>query len=216
MLKTTSDPHKVNVVLESAIEALLTDRPVAYHPVLARAVKSVPGAVLLSQLLYWQPRCKDPAGWFWKTRRDIYLETGLNRTEQEEARIALVNCGVLEEQKRGVPARMHFRVDIKMVAQLLSATKEYSEGEENKGRPRHKQERKNKALASSPQLVGNPPTGWRGIHQHGGCNATNYYRDYSRKYTREYIFESNRRRHAKRGERRDGAGLGEGSWCATE
>jgi len=111
---------RVNLQLEQAIQAVLSDRPIAYHASLARALGSVTAGVLLSQFLYWQPRSRDPDGWFWKTQVEIADETALSRTETETARKVLVRAGVLEEKRRGVPAKMHFRVNLTKVVELLS------------------------------------------------------------------------------------------------
>src|SRR5215212_11943853 len=117
-----NDTPKVNLQLEQAIQAILSDRPIAYHASLARALGSVTAGVLLSQFLYWQPRSRDPDGWFWKTQVDIADETALSRTETETARKVLVRAGVLEEKRRGVPAKMHFRVNLTKVVELLTRT----------------------------------------------------------------------------------------------
>src|SRR5215212_3679824 len=115
-----NDTPKVNLQLEQAIQAILSDRPIAYHAALARALGSVTAGVMLSQFLYWQPRSKDGEGWFWKTQADIYEETGLGRREQETARKVLLKAQVLEEKRRGVPGKMHFRINISQLVGLLS------------------------------------------------------------------------------------------------
>ena len=111
---------KVNTRLEAALRALLFDQPVAYHPIIARAVGSVSAGVLLSQFLYWTPRTDDPDGWFYKTRDELALETALTRYEQEGARKALKKLGVLEETVRGLPAKIYFRVNVEALTALLA------------------------------------------------------------------------------------------------
>src|SRR4051794_20263400 len=96
---------------ERALRSVLTTSPVAYHATIGKALQSATAGVFLCQLLYWQPRGHDPDGWIWKTREEIYEETALTRYEQEGARKLLTAKGVLEEVRRGVPARMHFRVN---------------------------------------------------------------------------------------------------------
>lgn len=105
----------------AALRAVLFDPPVAYHPVIARAVGSVTAGVLLSQLCYWTPRAQDPEGWIWKTQEALLEETGLTRREQETARRTLVTAGILEEKRAGVPARLYFRVDVDKLHDLLAA-----------------------------------------------------------------------------------------------
>jgi hypothetical protein len=111
---------KVNTRLEAAIRALLFDQPIAYHPVIARAVGSVSAGVLLSQLLYWTPRTEDPDGWFYKTRDELHAETALTRYEQESARKALKKLGILEEAVRGLPAKIYFRINVDALTALLA------------------------------------------------------------------------------------------------
>ena len=111
--------RKLNTRLQRAIETILTDRPIAYHAVLAKAVGSANAGIFLSQLLYWTPRAHDKDGWIYKTQQDIYEETALTRREQETARRLLRTAKVLEEKRAGVPSRLFFRVDMGCLAQLL-------------------------------------------------------------------------------------------------
>lgn len=86
----------------------LLDRPIAFQPSFVAIGAGVTGAVLLSQLVYWQNRMD---GWFYKTQAELTTETGLTRYEQEGARKKLIAAGVLEEKLRGVPAKLFFRVN---------------------------------------------------------------------------------------------------------
>ena len=119
MATHSQNDKKVNTRLQKAIETILTDRPIAYHAVLAKAVGSANAGIFLSQLLYWTPRAHDKEGWIYKTQQDIYEETALTRREQETARRMLRTAKVLEEKKAGVPSRLFFRVDMGYLAQLL-------------------------------------------------------------------------------------------------
>jgi hypothetical protein len=98
--------------------ALLGDRPVAYHPMLAHVLGGVKEALFVSQLLYWHDRGKLPDGWIWKTRREWTEETGLSRREIEGARKRLVAKGVLEEKLQGIPATLHYRLDLDRLYEL--------------------------------------------------------------------------------------------------
>jgi len=102
----------------------LLDRPVAYHRVYRVITGSTVAAVMLSQAAYWQQVCDksgcgDGHGWWWKDRTEWEQETGLSRSEQETARKRLVQIGVLEEKRRGVPARMWYRIDIQILEEKL-------------------------------------------------------------------------------------------------
>lgn len=94
----------------------LLDRPVAYQPCFVQ-FGGITGAVLLSQLVYWHNRMD--GGWFYKTQREINQETGLTRAEQETARRRLISSGVIEEDLRGVPAKLYFRVQSEHLESVL-------------------------------------------------------------------------------------------------
>ncbi len=149
----------VNTSRESAIRALLFDRPIAYHPIIAKAVGSVTAGVLLSQFLYWTPRTSDPEGWFYKTQDDIYNETALTRWEQETARRHLRGSKVLEERKAGVPARLYFRVSLDALEALLEGPGCPQDASQDVGIPH------TRMMDSDTQVSGNPPYKDGGIHQ---------------------------------------------------
>src|SRR5262249_351774 len=93
---------------------------VAYQRALARAVGSHSAGLLLSQLWYWSERLPaERDGWFWKTQDEIEEETVMTRWEQETARRKLRELGLLEEAKRGVPAKLWFRINRTAVVRLL-------------------------------------------------------------------------------------------------
>lgn len=98
------------------IDAL--DRPIAFHRVFKTLTKSTNAALMLSQGVYWEKRTTNPDGWFWKTQDEWENETGLTRYEQEGAREVLGAIKdkdgnkIFEEKLAGLPARMHFRVNL--------------------------------------------------------------------------------------------------------
>ncbi|SAF46039.1 hypothetical protein [Enterobacter kobei] len=131
----------------------LLDRPIAYQPAFAQLragkVKSGPAAaVLLSQLVYWHNRMDGE--WMYKTREDIKKETGLSRDEQETARKRLVALGVLQEELRGVPATVHYKINTERLEALLLAPNQ-----------------------AESQMGATPPTRWRQSRQQDGGNAPN-------------------------------------------
>ena len=102
----------------------LLDRPIAYHRCFVTLTGSVTAAVLLSQAVYWSRRTgAGNDGWFWKTSADWEEETGLTRREQDTARGILRELGFWEEEKRGIPARLWFRLDQEQLEQLLTSEK---------------------------------------------------------------------------------------------
>src|SRR4051794_3949617 len=163
--------RKVNDDAIQAIHTLLGERPIAYHAPLARALGSATAAIFLSQLLYWTPKTKAAEGWIWKTREEIYEETALTRYEQEGARKVLVKSGAIQEKLRGVPAKMHFRVQLDRVIELLSEAAS-APGDPHRG--------KRKAVAQEDEPHGRPdkleqvpPTSWGKNPQLGGGSSPN-------------------------------------------
>lgn len=100
----------------------LFDRPIAFHRCLAELSGSVAAGLMLSQALYWSKRTSDADGWFWKTAEDWQEETTLTRREQETARKSLreIDGGnVWFEERRGVPAKLYFRLDTDRLMEIL-------------------------------------------------------------------------------------------------
>jgi hypothetical protein len=94
---------------------------VAYHPSFAAIGGSVNAGLFLAQLFYWHDRGSDPDGWIYKTQAEWEEETGLSRWEQETARRRLRERGLVEEKLAGLPARLHYRLDVEQLIALLSA-----------------------------------------------------------------------------------------------
>ncbi|QVQ24721.1 hypothetical protein [Achromobacter deleyi] len=117
--------------------ALGTGHVVAYRPELARALGSAVAAIFLGQAIYWQ-RIAGIGQWFYKLRdaqrdgngallppahahqQSWEWELALTRSQQEEARVLLRSHGILEECRRGIPARLYYRVNLNSVEQLLA------------------------------------------------------------------------------------------------
>src|SRR5690554_2268592 len=103
----------------------LMDRPIAFHRAFARirtkdgAQLGATAALMLSQAVYWQQRTSDPEGWWYKSRNDWQRETALTRREQETARRLLRQTDFWEEERRGIPARLYFRVNFEALARAL-------------------------------------------------------------------------------------------------
>lgn len=93
--------------------------PIAFHRCLVPVAGSVNAALMLSQALYWTPRTKDPAGWFYKSQKEWEEETGLSRSEQDIARKQLKTTGFWQERLKGVPATLYFCVDCEILQTRL-------------------------------------------------------------------------------------------------
>lgn len=95
------------------------DSPIAFHRAFVGMGVGITGALMLSQSMYWSKRTKDGTGWFYKTQVEWEEETGMTRYEQETARDKLVEMGVLEEEKRGIPCKLFYRVHREGLAAVL-------------------------------------------------------------------------------------------------
>lgn len=93
------------------------DLPVQIPAALVRALGGSGNAALLLAHL-----CRiggDAEGWFPQTQQDIEGLTGLGEDSQRTARRALLRVGVLEEEYRGLPRRLWFRLDARRLADLM-------------------------------------------------------------------------------------------------
>lgn len=106
--------------MEQKIIYELLKRPIAYHPAIAKAFGSVQLAIFWSQLYYWKDKGKDPEGWIYKTSEEIFNETGLKRRGQETARKKAEKLGIIEELKKGMPAKLHYRIDMEQTIKILA------------------------------------------------------------------------------------------------
>ena len=115
--------HRLAFAPNSALLALLGQRYVQFYPVLAELTGSVKAALLLGQALYWTRSYlrahPERDNWFWHTARDWQASTGLSRREQENARRILVGQGYLLQRRAGMPARLHFKLDLEALARGL-------------------------------------------------------------------------------------------------
>jgi hypothetical protein len=87
-------------------------RPVVYYPSLNAITGGVGATVFLANLFQWSGTQRDPDGWIYKTQEEIEAETGLSRREQETARKQLRAATLLREERRGVPARLYYLIQI--------------------------------------------------------------------------------------------------------
>lgn len=100
---------------------LLQDRPLAYHPALARALGSVNAAIWLGQLMYWDGKgFKHEDGWIEKTAVDMEAETALSGYEQETARNVCMKLDVVEYDRRGLPAMPCYRIRYDQLIEVIA------------------------------------------------------------------------------------------------
>lgn len=87
----------------------LLDGPIAFQRCFVELTGSITGALLLSQAVYWQNRCKTDDGFWWKTQEQWTAETGMSRHELDSARKACK--AFLISDRRGAPAKTWYKVD---------------------------------------------------------------------------------------------------------
>ena len=102
------------------------DRPIAFHPILCskKLLGGVAPALMASQAIYWQTVVsRDPDRWpdgrWWKTAAEWQKETGLSESEQKTARRTLRRQTWWHEKLAGLPAKLHFSVDINEMAKWI-------------------------------------------------------------------------------------------------
>jgi hypothetical protein len=103
------------------IEALT--KPIAFHPVLVRICGSINAGLFLGQAIYWSTRTTEAGGWFFKVRDEWEEETCLSRREQETAREKLRDAGFIEESRKGIPAKLFFRVNLDAIEAAINDLK---------------------------------------------------------------------------------------------
>lgn len=91
---------------------------VAYQPMLA-PVFGVNATLMLCQLIYWNGLGSRQDGWFYKTRAEMQAETGLSRTQQDNAIRKLKKLGIIDVDRKGIPAKRHFFVHLDKLQSCL-------------------------------------------------------------------------------------------------
>lgn len=112
------------VVKKSSIQAMLGS-PIAFHRVFATVCKSAMAGLFLSQAYYWTGKSHKEDGWFYKTGIEWEEEVGMSRREIETSRRELKSLGLIEEDKRGVPCRVFYRVNLDCLMELIEQTSLY-------------------------------------------------------------------------------------------
>lgn len=101
------------------ILSLVGAAPIAFYRPFADLAGSATGGLFFSQLMYWSGKGVDEEGWIFKTQHEWEEETFLTRSEQESARKALRKIGVLEEKKKGTPARLYYKINFENLHKWL-------------------------------------------------------------------------------------------------
>lgn len=84
-----------------------------HHEAISLMGNDIKGAIFLEHLAFWcEPSIQkvDPDGWVFKTASE-WEAMFLSRRDVERARKTLRSLGILEEQKRGMPPMLWYRID---------------------------------------------------------------------------------------------------------
>ena len=116
---TATETSQVNEALAQGVTSILAalgERFVAYYPSLADLSGSPKAALMLGHAMYMtrvvMEKQPNRGGWFWKTAKEWRKVTGLSAREIETARKVLLKDGIMQESRRGMPAKLWFRVDL--------------------------------------------------------------------------------------------------------
>jgi hypothetical protein len=97
---------------------------ITFHRSLATVAGNANGGLFLSQAMYLMSCHNDEDGWFFHTAAQWEQDTMLTRREQETIRRHLCEIGVLEEDRRGIPSKLYFRVNEERLRDLLAGDTE--------------------------------------------------------------------------------------------
>ena len=104
--------------------ATLAQSYVWFYPRLIPLAGGHKGALMLANMLHWtrhlQQQAPEREGWLWKTHEQWGVETGLSRHEIDAAKVELVRKALLQQVKRGMPARTYSRLNLNVLAEALS------------------------------------------------------------------------------------------------
>ena len=107
-----------------AVIAEMLDRPIAFHPVLAKISGSVTAGLMLSQAVYWSKVLErtnpDAKGWFYKTQAEWTEEVCMSRWEQDGAKKLLGKLPFWKYERRGAPPKSYYRVDLEKLIEAIA------------------------------------------------------------------------------------------------
>ncbi len=116
-------------------------RPIFYWPTFCKAFGDSKTGIFVSNFLYWEGKQIDPDGWIYKSQKDIFTETGLERSGQEYARRKLKELECLREKKAGVPAKLYYLFDWEEIDKVVFKYLEDTPIKKIKKTPEAKKER---------------------------------------------------------------------------
>ena len=127
-------PSKKQLTMENnyaaVLKQIISGGTIAYHAIFAKAFKSAPTGIFLSQAYFWQENAKHRTAethrqiegktFFCKTAADWEEETGLSLEQQMKLRDTLRKVDVLREKKIGLPAQLFMHIDFENLVLVLN------------------------------------------------------------------------------------------------
>lgn len=109
-------------MLSPSVLLELYDEPVSFHRSFVELGGGVTAALFLSCACHEAAQLPPEADGWLRLSTDQWRDaTCLSRTEQETARRALRDRGLIEERRVGMPARLEIRVDVARLVELLQS-----------------------------------------------------------------------------------------------
>lgn len=93
--------------------------PIAYYPMIAKAIGSCNAGLFVSQMMYWEGKQSDKDGWIRKPFKEVENELGLTRYELDTIRIKLKALKIMDEEKRGVPCKIHYKFNWEKMNEVI-------------------------------------------------------------------------------------------------
>ena len=96
----------------------LNQRPISYYPCYAQLMGTIPGAIVLSQLMYWWSAVGGRK--FDKLDSELRTETGITENELRTVKRKLKSFDFIVITREGIPAKTYYQIDFDLLADALS------------------------------------------------------------------------------------------------
>ena len=114
----------------NVLSGILSGGTIAFHAVFAKAFRSIPVGVFLSQGYFWQENAKfrdkekyktvEGKTFFAMTAKEWFEETSLTQEQQTRVRETLVKHNVLIEWLTDNPAKLYFHIDLEVLVSVIN------------------------------------------------------------------------------------------------
>ena len=94
---------------------------VLFSPAFAELTGSLNAGIMLGVAVYWQSMNPED-GWWFQTQVKWSAETWLERKQQSAARKRLRQFPFWSEKRKGIPAKLYYKVNLRMLAEMLGCS----------------------------------------------------------------------------------------------